>query len=525
MRKIKSSRKKKISLTTLLSGLVLLSVLLTLVIVLIPSYHLKKQALYETTLSLNLTNATKMSETMDTLFKSMRSNLHYSAGVVSNRAAMNEDEIRNMLELNRQSSNYFNSIIMVDETGIIRGRAPQSDGSVGKVVSSSEAKEALASRRPYLSKPYVSPSGRFMVFISEPIYDKNGSYRGFIGGSIYLQENNILNMIFGKNDITDQGGYFYVVGPDGRLLFHPDKSRLGEDISANTVVQKLLQGKSGHEEVVNLKGVPLLAGYSFVPENRWGIVVVSPIETVYEQLNYQIKATLLYTLLPFLLLMLAAVWLARRLAHPFVSLANFARKFGRDDAALPESKHHWNREADLLNKTILLAFSEMKKKTDQLTLAAMTDPLTGLWNRRTLETIIGEWIAEKTAFSIVVMDVDDFKSINDIYGHHAGDEVLKRVAEDISSSVRPGDACCRFGGEEFVALLALAEEADAFKVAERIRGKLEASEFPHEQPVTISLGIAHYPSHGDSAEALFQQADQALYKAKGAGRNRTVIAE
>ncbi|WP_409342231.1 diguanylate cyclase [Paenibacillus sp. MBLB4367] len=515
----------KISLATLLSGLVALSVLLTLTILLIASYQSKKRAIFDTTLTLNFSNATKMSQTMDSLFSSMRSSLQYTAGMYSGNLAMSEEERYAQLELMRHSSNYFNSIVVVDENGIFRSFSPQGAGTVGKPITTDASKEALESKKPYLSKPYTSSTGRLIVFMSEPLFDKEGVYRGIIGGTLYLQENNILTMIFGSNRIDELGSYYYVVGSDGHLLFHPDRSRLGEDVNANAVVQKLLKGQSGQQAVVNTRGVALLAGYSIVPANNWGVVVVSPISVVYEQLNRHIKAMLLYTLAPFLLLMLTAVWLARKLARPFVALTNLISQIGEEDSELPAAKNHWNREADLLTRTTMLALADMKRDRAQLTQAAMTDPLTGLMNRRTMELKMNLWLEAKTPFSMIVMDIDKFKSVNDTFGHQAGDDVLKHLAGIVTQSTRSHDVCCRFGGEEFVVLLPYISAKEAFFVAERIRQTMEASGNPVGTKVTLSLGVAHCPIHADTGEALFHLADQALYAAKGGGRNRTVMAQ
>ncbi|MCU6798115.1 sensor domain-containing diguanylate cyclase [Paenibacillus sp. WQ 127069] len=523
---IKANQNNKISLATLLIGLVSLSVLLTLTILLIASYQSKKQSLIDTTLTLNFSSAGKMSQTIDSLFTSMRSSLHYSASILSNINSMNTDEVYSNLELMRQSSNYFNSISVVDETGLVRNLSPESTGSVGIYISTEAAKTALASQKPYLSIPYITAtSKRLIVFMSEPIFDKGGIYRGFIGGTLYLEEYNILNMIFGSNPTDKVGSYFYIVGSDGHVLFHRDTTRLGEDISTNQIVRKLIQGQSGYELMVNLKGEALLAGYVKVPENGWGVVAVSPISIVYEQLNRHIKTILLYMMLPFSLLMLIVIWLARRLAKPFVSLADLVSKFGREKIELPEEKQHWNREADLLTKAIRYALTDIKEQTDQLTHDATTDPMTGLKNRRALEVIMHKWIEEQTSFSIIIMDIDRFKTVNDTYGHQAGDEVLKHFAKIITSTIQPGDVCCRFGGEEFITLISHIAADEAYLVAERIRIMFEKSANPIGQPITVSQGIAHYSSHSVSAEELIQMADQALYQAKELGRNQTCIAE
>ncbi|MDO3680243.1 sensor domain-containing diguanylate cyclase [Paenibacillus ehimensis] len=520
------TKKKKISLATLLTGLVSLSVALTLTILLLASYHSNKQSLFDTRFALNHSTAAKMSQSVDSLFKSMRAGLKYTGAYISVNHLSNEQELHKQLELLRLSGNFFNSIAVVDETGLVRSVAPSSVGTVGQHIATEATKEALASRKPYISKPYISATGRLIVFMSEPLYDKDGVYRGFIGGSLYLQENNILNMMFGKHNVDSDGSYFYVVSSNGHLLFHPDKSRIDADISTNPAVQKVLRGESGYDEVTNSQGITFLAGYSPVPENGWGVIVQSPISVVYAELDRYIRTILFYTLAPFVVLMITAIWLARRLASPFVSLANLAGKLGRGERiVLPDIKHHWNREADLLTQTITLALNDLQKQTDQLTQAAMTDSLTGLTNRRTFESIMTQWTEKQQPFALIMMDIDRFKSINDTYGHQAGDEVLKHLARILTSSVRSNDVCCRYGGEEFVVLLPYTSAPEALITAERVRTAFETRENPLGIPLTVSSGIAHYPSHAESAEMLFQRADHALYQAKEAGKNRTIVAD
>lgn len=526
-REIRNKQRKKISLTTLFTGLVSLSVVLTLTILLIGSYHLKKQTLIDTTLTSNYAAAAKMSQTIDYLFKSMRSSLQYSSALMANIETMPPGEVNSYLEIIRRSGGYFNSMILVDETGLVRYRSPLSGGSVGMYVTSEEARTALALKKPYISIPYIPPQTHHLItFVSEPIYDMAGQYRGFIGGSLYLQEDNILNSIFGNNPINELGSYFYIVGSDGHILFHPDQSRIGEDVSANPVVGKLIQGRSGQEPVVNLRGIALLAGYVRVPENGWGVIVVSPVSVVNQQLNEYIGTMLLYVLPPFAALLLAAIWLARRLAKPFVALTDAVSKIGEEKAELPKGKQHWNREADSLTKAIRNAIKNIRKQTDRLAHEAMTDPLTGLTNRRTLEANMQRWITEMNPFSVIIMDIDRFKEINDIFGHLAGDEVLRHFAEIVVSCIRPGDVCCRYGGEEFVALIAHANADEGYLVAERIRRTLEESENPIKRQITVSQGVVHYAADtAASAKELIRLADQALYKAKRSGRNQTIIAE
>lgn len=525
MQRSKRGQKNKLSLTTLLIGLVSLAVLLTSTILLVASYQSKKQSLIDTTLVLNYRDANKMSQTIDSLFRSMRVSMQYSADKLSGKNVMSNDEKDEYLELLKNSSNFFNSMAIIDEHGLMENLAPKSGVIAGKYVSTEVGLEAIASQAPYLSDPYKSDIvDQLIVLMTQPIFDPEGNYRGIIAGTIYLEDENILTMIFGSNNIDDAGSYYYIVGRDGRLLFHPDKDRISEDVSANKVVQDLIRGNSGQERVVKLNGEEVLAGYSSVPANGWGVVRVSRHSVMHDELNMHLKSILWYIVLPFGILLLTVIMVARELARPFVYLANLVSKIGKEKVEIPERKPHWNREADLLTKTILLALKDIQKQTDQLTQEAKTDSLTGLTNRRSFEATMDHWIAARESFSLIILDVDKFKYVNDTFGHLAGDEVLKKVAQVILDSVRPVDICCRYGGEEFVILLEKTTVKDAFMVAERVRRSVERGDVSTLTPITVSQGIAHFPAHAQSSDELFHMADQALYQAKKTGRNQTVVA-
>jgi hypothetical protein len=343
--------KYKLSLPMLLSALTAISVLLTLVITMTASYQSQRETLYDTTLQMNKSSAQKMSLTMNSLFQSMRASLRTAADYLSRHPSLDESDVINHLEYSRMTSSYFNSIFWADTRGVIKSVSPQALALKGTKLTTKASQEALASKASYLSMPYVSTTGRLIILMSEPVYDANNNYVGYVGGTIYLQEKNILSAIFGNNAIEDNGSYFYVVDPSGKLIFHPNPARLGDDISNNKAVQNLMQGKSGEAQVLNLQGEPFLAGYATVPNTGWGIVMQSPVQTVNEQLNHQIRTTIFYMSLPFLAIMLAAMYIARKLASPFAALTDYiGQAAGAKETPPPVSPSHWNREAHVLSQ-------------------------------------------------------------------------------------------------------------------------------------------------------------------------------
>ncbi len=158
---------------------------------------------------------------------------------------------------------------------------------------------------------------------------------------------------------------------------------------------------------------------------------------------------------------------------------------------------------------------------------ANTDGLTELYNHRHFHERIDQEIARGsrfgTVFSLIMVDLDHFKTYNDNYGHLAGDEVLRKVGRCIESSIRSVDLAFRYGGEEFTVVLPATRLNDAYKAAERIRKTIEAKASTGATPVTASLGISNWPMDGMTKEAVIGRADAALYQAKQAGRNRTCL--
>jgi len=162
---------------------------------------------------------------------------------------------------------------------------------------------------------------------------------------------------------------------------------------------------------------------------------------------------------------------------------------------------------------------------------AVTDSLTGLHNRRYLDThmpvLLTRAMGRERPLSVIMLDFDHFKRINDQYGHDAGDDVLREFATRLRKNIRGMDLMCRYGGEEFVVVLPDSDVGAAKAVAERIRMAVSDTPFvvtngKHRVNLTISMGIAGLRLVGDSADALFSRTDAALYQAKKAGRNRIV---
>ncbi len=205
-------------------------------------------------------------------------------------------------------------------------------------------------------------------------------------------------------------------------------------------------------------------------------------------------------------------------------------------ASNTEVETKWHKDAEAKFEALTDRVQQMELETgdlrSKLRMAhnkAFHDSLTGLPNRLAYDERIAQevprWQRFNQPLSMLVWDVDHFKSINDRFGHSAGDMVLKKVSEDLARDIRQTDFVCRYGGEEFVMLLPGATSEAAWKVAENVRTRIHERGF-HSQgkriEMSISCGMSLFES-GDTAEQVFDRADKALYKAKTQGRNQCVV--
>ncbi|WP_159887229.1 sensor domain-containing diguanylate cyclase [Paenibacillus puerhi] len=522
--RLRTWRIGQIRLVYLIIGLVIASMLGTTCIQTVVGFRSDLQSLSRTTLDLNMEAASKMSATMDSLINSMNVSLKTTAAYLAANKT-NGPALQQQLDFMREGGGYFNSLFLLNTDEVITQVSPSSVGILGQHLSAEAVANLSALRLPYISKPYRGITDRMIMVMTYPMLDSgSGQYMGLVGGSIYLQESNVLNSILGTRTTNRSGTYVYVVDQSGNLIYHPDTARLGVDVSENKVVQKLKQGMHGSEDVINTQGVRFLAGYATMKGTGWGIVVQSPYEGVYQASLRTVKSQLLYSLPFWLAFLLLAILIARLLTIPFKVLSEAAEHISKGKrVSEPPFRSHWNYEANQLNNTIMLAMQGLQDQAEHYAVQAQTDPLTGLMNRRTMDLFTGLWVKERRPFAMLALDIDRFKSVNDTYGHQIGDEVLKMLAIKIIEATRATDVRCRYGGEEFIVLLPDTSPEEAYRIAEQIRISVAAAVSPTGKAVTVSIGMAGFPSDSTNIQELFQFADRALYQAKQTGRNRVVV--
>lgn len=277
----------------------------------------------------------------------------------------------------------------------------------------------------------------------------------------------------------------------------------------------------------------------------WRIVARQPIEVAFADANRAVRMALVIGLAAALFASLLAWLAARRLSVDLYALVNAAEavEAGTSGADIPSV--HSNREVAKLSQALgrmthrLLSAREamedtVRQRTQELQEAnhaldrqARTDMLTGLLNRRGFDTQMSFAMAlarrSGRPLSLITVDVDHFKRVNDTYGHAAGDEVLRRLAQTLQERLRGSDVVARVGGEEFVAMLPDTDLEGARAIAETLVAAMNEQQDPVVGKVTVSAGVATLRGPEYESADLMRRADAALYEAKGQGRNRVCV--
>ncbi len=512
----------KIKLRYAIGILVIMSVTLTAIVSWYSSMNALKRSLSENYLESNSTYARKLSLSISAMIGHMQQNL-IAIGETFGKSNFNQADLDAWRAAN---NNYFNSLFITDSNGVIQLISPEvvqfnngNQVTANLKVESEAVQRSLALKKSFISEPYEALSGQRILLMTAPIFDAAGQYQGMVAGTIHLESDNVI-----KNTINDHqyanGSYAYVVDRKGRIIFHPDAERVNESVIENPIVQKVISGKSGSEKVKNTEGNHFFAGYAYEKSTGWGIVSQTPISVIDEPLESLSKSMIIQSL-PLLFVILFLAWvLGSMITRPINKLAKFSENALEEHSFVPFKNlniktnifevhylyHHINNYFNLLNKQIQI------------------DGLTGLYNRKTFDSIMKEFIAKKIPFSLILLDIDHFKKVNDTYGHLVGDEVLKYLANMIRSISTPNEIYFfRYGGEEFVILTKFENINVAFDLAEKLRMEIAETTSPTGDSITVSMGVTSTSFEDQFPEEIISRADEALYESKSTGRNKTTI--
>lgn len=298
---------------------------------------------------------------------------------------------------------------------------------------------------------------------------------------------------------------------------------------------EVLESKENHQSAIDLlfsDDYHKLKEKTMLPIDKFVLSLENRTKELIE--TYNNKSANLYNKLyififiGILLFMIAFIIIQLKILKPLNTLNKHIKNYNKGKKV--STIKFYKDEIGLVINNFFQMKKEVEKNIKKLKTLSSVDKLTQTFNRHAFNEKIFEVIKNsnktKSTFSILLLDIDYFKKINDTYGHSVGDDVLKFISNKIKRLLSENDFICRWGGEEFLIVLPDTNKNDAFKVAERIRQKIENSNFIFEDEkinITVSLGVSQYKDSDRNIKVLIDRADDALYKAKNEGRNTSTI--
>lgn len=376
-------------------------------------------------------------------------------------------------------------------------------------------------------------TGKSVLAFSAPVRDGNGAFAGAVIGTIDVQT---LDAIVNEFKFGD-GGETFLMSKEGRRFTKGREEFAAErirDQHETEIFKRAVAGAQNKKPYVNSVGDKVFGSYAWSSDRQWLLVGEIRTRDIYKPYYRLLAVMAVISALLLLVGYFEATLFARKMSDLLQHLLNGTKRIREGEfgyridpavirsapAELQELSNNFNIMSDKLQATV-----QLLEKT------AVIDHLTEVYNRRFLLNE-GAKIEEAAARAgnascILLVDIDNFKKINDTYGHLIGDRVLKHAAGLLVASVRNSDVAARYGGEEFVILATNCELAQGRELAERIRGCFAQSPYRDEElliALTASIGVAQScpkRKYGtNTLEDMIERADKALYRAKNRGRNR-----
>lgn len=385
--------------------------------------------------------------------------------------------------------------------------------------------KSFESTRQLVGEPYWDEKAKkVLVVLGVPVQRGNARSAGALVARVNFAS---LAQVFRAFD-TRSMGHVYLASERGMRIVDSRGGPAGPETKnlAPEIANRLLAAEGGIVEHRDIRGAEVVGSAQRLSQAPWLAAANMSASDAYQQ-AIRLR-NLAFTVIGVVLVVIGIVayWLASLIARPLGRLTGAATKVAAGDLSV-ELPAGGGGEVGYLTQVFNTMIESLRKNREELERLSTTDILTGLGNRRHLMHLLPQEIerARRAShpFSILMLDVDHFKEYNDEHGHQAGDDVLARVGTVLRDSIRPYDCAARYGGEEFLVVLSGVSLDDARECAERIRKKVREERFDGRS-VTVSIGVAEYPTHGESEDAIIAQADAALFRAKRAGRDRIVCA-
>jgi len=435
-------------------------------------------------------------------------------------------------------------------------------------------------REPVWTKAYLDPAGMgWLISCIVPIY--NGDFlEGVTGIDITVEAfiQHILNMKLPNESsafMLDDTGTIMAMGDKVEQIMY--LKELKNHVYSNKIEGTVLKPEEynifkhpkqdirlemGHvfreridSKVISISGKEYLVTQKIIPQTSWHLFVLTDMEALIKPIiNIKKHSTkvgfmalglmLVFYFFFFFYFKKNSAKIASKLCEP-ISLLTENTKYVGSEFISYEYEDSEIEEIDQLNKnfeemtsrlerrTQELIHAEIKKieqeqETERLLVVSITDPLTNVYNRLKIDEILDYEISQATRysklFSVIILDLDHFKMVNDKFGHQKGDHVLVQTAEILADNTRGSDTVARWGGEEFLIVCTNTDVDMVYTIAEKLRKEIEAADFGIDTKITASFGVAQYMEN-ETKEGLIHRADTALYEAKRISRNLVVKSE
>jgi diguanylate cyclase (GGDEF)-like protein len=466
------------------------------------------------------------------------------ASRVSSSMMGNSQDLQDFLEDRPSFEILFNAgYFITDLNGTVLASMPTSLGRVGvNYLSRPHVAATLKDGKTHIGTPAIGKVLKTPTFgIVTPIRAPDGEVVGSLVGVIDLSKPCFLT------EVTDRiygttGGYM-LVDSDARLVIAaPDKSRTMEILVPGTdqLVDRFILGLERTGVAVDRFGIEQLVSGIQIPVSNWRLVVALPAKEAFAPIQDMQRHMVLITSILTLLAAALTWWMLKRELSPLLDTATVLAQYSEADRLhnrLPIARQD---EVGALVGSFNRLLDKLKLREDEIIQLAYFDSLTGLPNRRLLEDRLKQALAASkrngTHGALMFLDLDNFKPLNDTYGHDVGDCLLIEVAKRLTACVREVDTTARFGGDEFVVMLSdletdkAAATEHATRVAEKIRQSLST---PYQLPLTrffdqvnviehhcsACIGVVLFLKQEFSPNGILKLADAAMYEAKARGRN------
>ncbi|WP_313624270.1 sensor domain-containing diguanylate cyclase [Achromobacter sp.] len=518
------ARERKVRLLTVLISLAVFSVAVGFFNAMVAGYQAQKTQVVKNTLESNLAYAQKLADIINLYIRAADRQLLASADRIV-AAAQARDALNGELSAVTARIEGVTAVLYADGNGNVTGQSsggPEPLAAIEKL-SDLGVRELRAGQ--WVSPCCLLGAGLSTLTLVEPIAGKQGAPAGYLAAVVVLERGSGLDRLIGQHAYAD-GTSIYLVNVAGQMLYRHSASGAQADVVSSVKANLSLASGPGAAQVLGSSGEPVLAGYVPLAKGNWAVVVERPLDQALSPLKDLLGESLRFAIPAVALTLLLVCACAYAIARPLTRLtgALASPRAAGAQALKATTLKTWYDEAEKLRQALAATLAQHRDEVGRLNTESMTDPMTGLLNRRALHERIDGLVAAGDPFAVIALDLDHFKQVNDVHGHPTGDKVLVTLTKTLQDCVRADDKPFRIGGEEFVVMVPAATSERAVQTAERIRAAVAARPMPDGVgAVTVSVGVALWPRDGESPQAVVKCADQALYASKQAGRNRVTL--